>query len=278
MFGVVRKGRRRYLKGEQIAALDGIEIRYTGESLDQSDLDVWESVLHAVRLQELGTECRVTSYALLKIMGKSDTGKNRATLHEQITRLRANALELTQGRYSYIGGLIAGAVKDEETQKWVIRLDPELRPLFSTDQFTRVEWAARHALRGHQLAQWLLGFYSTHAQPFALKVATLHRLSGSEAARVDHFREKLRKAMRAVEAATASQGESFIFELRGELVHVRRKRRKRSDQYRSSSGGSTVPAAGGCRSSSGGATVPAAGGCRSSSGESHHENLSSSEW
>ena len=107
LFGAIAKGRRRYINGEDLAAVDGVTIRYKGERLDQGDLDVWESVLHAVRLQELGSQCRLTSYALLKLMGKTDTGKNRATLHARIERLVANALTVKQGRYTYIGGLIA---------------------------------------------------------------------------------------------------------------------------------------------------------------------------
>lgn len=220
LFGAIRKGRRRYLKAEQLAALDGIEIRYTGERLDQGDLDVWESVLHAVRLQELGSQCRVTSYALLKLMGKTDSGKNRATLHERITRLRANAVEVRQGRYCYIGGLIAGAAKDEETQEWVIELDAKLRPLFAADQFTQVEWAVRHALDGQPLAQWLHGFYASHAKPFPLKVETLHHLCGSEATLMSDFAKTLRKALDAVTEASAAHGEGFSYEIRGDLVHV----------------------------------------------------------
>ena len=92
LFGAIARGKRRYIDGEQLAALDGIEIRYTGQRLDQSDLDVWESVLHAVRVQALGSQCRVTSYALLKLMGLTDTGKNRVTLNKRITRLVASAL------------------------------------------------------------------------------------------------------------------------------------------------------------------------------------------
>ena len=223
LFGAIRKGRRRYLKAEQLAALDGIEIRYTGERLDQGDLDVWESVLHAVRLQELGSQCRVTSYALLKLMGKTDTGKNRATLHERITRLRANAVEVRQGRYCYIGGLIAGAAKDEETQEWVIELDAKLRPLFAADQFTQVEWAVRHALDGQPLAQWLHGFYASHAKPFPLKVETLHRLCGSEATLMSDYAKTLRKALDAVAEASATHGEGFSYDIRGDLVHVEKK-------------------------------------------------------
>lgn len=223
LFGAIAKGKRRYIDGEQLAALDGIEIRYTGQRLDQGDLDVWESVLHAVRLQELGSQCRLTSYALLKLMGKTDTGKNRATLNKRITRLVASALTVKQGRYSYIGSLIAGAAKDEETQEWVIELDAKLRPLFAADQFTQVEWAVRHELNGKPLAQWLHGFYASHAKPFPLKVETLHRLCGSEAQTMRFFAADLRKNLEAVTEANAMHGEGFSYEIHGDLVYVEKR-------------------------------------------------------
>lgn len=222
LFGAIAKGKRRYIDGEQLAALDGIEIRYTGQRLDQGDLDVWESVLHAVRLQEMGSQCRVTSYALLKLMGLTDTGKNRVTLNKRITRLVASALTVKQGRYSYIGSLIAGAAKDEETQEWVIELDAKLRPLFAADQFTQVEWAVRHALNGKPLAQWLHGFYASHAKPFPMKVETLLRLCGSES-ELRRYRQTLGDALDAVAEASAAHGEGFSYEIRGDLVHVEKR-------------------------------------------------------
>jgi hypothetical protein len=223
LFGAIAKGRRRYINGEDLASVDGVTIRYKGERLDQGDLDVWESVLHAVRLQELGSQCRVTSYALLKLMGKTDTGKNRVTLHNRVERLVANAVTVKQGRYTYIGGLIRFAAKDEDTQEWVIELDEKLRPLFACDQFTQVEWGVRHALDGHQLAQWLHGFYASHAKPFPLKIETLHRLCGSEAGLMSDFAKKLRKALDAVSEASAAHGEGFSYDIRGDLVHVEKR-------------------------------------------------------
>ena len=223
LFGAIAKGKRRYIDGEQLAALDGIEIRYTGQRLDQGDLDAWESVLHAVRLQEMGSQCRVTSYALLKLMGLTDTGKNRVTLNKRITRLVATALTVKQGRYSYIGSLIAGAAKDEETQEWVIELDEKLRPLFAGDQFTQIEWAVRHELNGQQIAQWLHGFYASHAKPFPFKVETLLKLCGSEDASATSGKQKLRKALDAVAEASAAHGEGFSYEIRGDLVHVEKR-------------------------------------------------------
>jgi hypothetical protein len=144
------------------------------------------------------------------------------TLQNRIERLVANALTVKQGRYSYIGSLISYAAKDEETQEWVIELDPRLRPLFAADQFTQIEWAVRHELDGQQLAQWLHGFYATHAKPFPMKVETLLNLSGGENADPYSGKQKLRKALDAVAEASAAHGEGFGYDIRGDLVHVQK--------------------------------------------------------
>jgi hypothetical protein len=78
----------------------------------------------------------------------------------------------------------------------------------------------RHELNGHQLAQWLHGFYATHAKPFPMKVETLLNLSGGENADPYSGKQKLRKALDAVTDASAAHGEGFSYEIRGDLVHV----------------------------------------------------------
>ena len=223
LFGAIKKGPRRYIPGEQMAALDGIEIRYKGERLDQGDLDVWESLLHVVRFQAIGEQCRLTAYGLLKLMGKTDTGKNRATLQTRIERLRANAVTIKQGRYSYIGGLVDEAFKDEETQEWVIGLNSKLHALFADDQFTQIDWMVRHALDGKPLAQWLHGFYASHAKPYPVRVETLLNLAGSEDASPTSARQTLRKALDAVAEASIANDQPFSYEILGDLVHVEKK-------------------------------------------------------
>jgi hypothetical protein len=241
LFGAIAKGRRRFLEREQLASVDGIEVRYTGQRLDQGDLDVYETVLHALRFQAMGAQCRVTAYALLKLMGLTDTGKNRTTLHARIERLCANAVTIKQGRYTYIGGLVQEAFKEEDSQEWVIVLNPRLRALFEPDQFTQVEWGVRQTLSGQPLAQWLHGFYASHAKPYPVKVETLHRLCGSETESMRHFREKLLKALDAVVAASDTHGEKFSYMIRDDVVcvdkvssesqqrHLAKKTRKKRD-------------------------------------------------
>ncbi len=232
LFGAIAKGRRRKLEDELVAAVDGIELIFRGAQLDQVDLDLWETVLHAVRMQDLGSECRLTSYALLKTMGKTDTGKNRKTLEAGIVRLVGCAVTLRQGRYKYIGSLISGAATDTVTGQWVISIDPKMRPLFETDQFTQIDWEMRRKLRGQQLAQWLHGFYSSHAKPYPVKVATLLQLAGCSDKSRSSALQTLRKALDSVQSAhtlldldergKAVAACSFTYKIIGDLVHVDR--------------------------------------------------------
>ena len=72
-------------------------------------------------------------------------------------------------------------------------------------------------LRGKPLALWLHGFYASHAAPYSLTVAYLHKLSGSRTKQLKHFKQNLIRALRDLEAVGAIQA----FEIRDELVHVR---------------------------------------------------------
>lgn len=78
----------------------------------------------------------------------------------------------------------------------------------------------RRALDGKPLAQWLHGFYASHAKPFPLKIETLHRLCGSEAGEMWKFAQTLRKALDDVAEACAAYGQRFSYEIRGDLVYV----------------------------------------------------------
>ena len=223
LFGAIKKGARAYLERQEIHAQEGIRIVYTGARLDQGDLDVWETVLHIARVQALGDECQVTAYQLLKALGKTDTGINRTTLDRRLSRMKATGVDVKVGKFSYEGSLIDEVYRAEESREYVIRLNPKLRALFAADQFTQIDWSVRHTLDGKPLAQWLHGYYASHAKPYPVNVATLLKLSGSENEDASSSRQKLRKALDALTDASETNGQPFRYDIRGSLVHVEKK-------------------------------------------------------
>ena len=211
------KGRQYMLRKELIATQDGVTIRYTGGQLDQADLDVWEQVLHLARTQALGTKCYFTAHGFLKALGRSTGKHDHAWLGESLARLSATSVEITASRRTYFGSLIDGGVRDEDTGRYVVEINPKLARFYGRTQWTQIDWEQRQQLRGKPLALWLHGFYASHAAPYPLTVAYLHKLSGSQTKRLRKFKENLTRALRDLEAIDAIEA----FEIVGDLVRVR---------------------------------------------------------
>ncbi|MDD2742241.1 MAG: plasmid replication initiator TrfA [Rhodocyclaceae bacterium] len=236
LFAALGRGVRRYMERELIAALEGVEIRYTGPQLDQGELDVWSTVLHLARkVPDFpvaakffgGLTIKVTAYELLKMLGKTDAGDNRKTLDKRLSRLNATALDVKiAGQGSYEGSLIEKIYRAEDSRAYVIVIDPKISGLFAGDQFTQVDWKVRRELDGHPLAQWLHGFYATHAKPYPMRVQTLLKLAGSSNGDPYSAAQKLRKALTAVANASQLHLANFSYSILGDLVHVEKSSRK----------------------------------------------------
>jgi hypothetical protein len=194
LFGAIRRGPRTYVQARPVASVNGITVMFTGPRLDQADLDVWEQCLHLARTQGLGCEIRFSAHSFLKSIGRSTGKAQHEWLKNAFRRLMSTAVEFQEGRRAYAGPLLHHWARDEETGQQVIVLNPGIVALYGNDGWTQVEWAQRQALKGLPLAQWLHGFYSTHAEPFAMKVET-HRLCGSETKELFHYRAELREAL-----------------------------------------------------------------------------------
>lgn len=214
LFGAIRRERRRMIDREQVAALNGIEITYTGPRLDQGDLDAWANIMHLARGKSVGERFRITSFAVLKTMGLTDAGGNRRILETRLGRLNAGTIE-DMGR-------LLDARRDKATHEWVISLNPQIAALFARDQYTLIQWGVRRALAAKPLAQWLYGYYSSHAKPYPMKVETVRRLCGSEAGEKKHFAQSIKKAFEALEQASAENGATFNGRIENKLVYISR--------------------------------------------------------
>ena len=200
IFAAIQGKNRRFLKDEVIASVDGIIIKFRGEQLDQSDLDVWEQAVHLARSQPVGNVCNFTAYSFLKGIGRGRGKSQYQWLDESISRLIACAVIIKKEHKLFKGSLLSSCKKNEKTGVYELRLDPDTIKLYSSKNWSSIEWKQRQALIGKPLALWLHGFYSSHAAPFHFKVETLRELCGSENKILRSFREKLRQALNDVKA------------------------------------------------------------------------------
>ena len=202
LFGAIRKGPRKFLKRTKLQSVNGLTIVFNGPRLSQSDLDVWEHCLHLARINGTGCQIRFTGYSFLKSIGRNTGKSDREWLKGVLLDLASSVVEISDGKRAYFGPLIHHGVRDEETMEFVIEVNPRVALLYGADGWTQIEWAQRWALRRQPLAQWLHGFYSTHAEPYPYKVETLRRLAGSENEHLFSFRQELRSAMVKVAEVT----------------------------------------------------------------------------
>ena len=204
LFGVIKRGRRRAVKGESVAAVKGLDIRYTGWRLDQGDFDVLAHALHLVsRHQQKSTDGYVqfTAKGFLRGIGRKAGKSGREWLKDSFRRLTASAVEIKleipygygPDSFTYAGSLIDEFYYNSHDQSYFLKVNPKLAKVFDTG-WTQLQWQQRLHLKT-DLAKWLHGFYASHRAPYPVKVATLMRLCGSECHRLVDYRRSLRTAM-----------------------------------------------------------------------------------
>jgi len=207
LFAAIQGKDRRYMKGELLAVQQDMQIRFTGMQLDQSDLDVWEQALHLARMHPLGTRCDFTAHAFLKALGRRTGKSDHEWLKDVFRRLTACAVEITHNRLTY-GGSLLEFYRDEDTQCYRLEINPKLIALYDAG-WTATDWRQRQQLSRKPLALWLHGFFSSHAEPYPLKVETLMQWSGSQTKQEKHFKANLTKALDDLQAIGAITGYEF---------------------------------------------------------------------
>jgi len=189
---------RKYLKNNNIYSFGKTEITYTGEELRQDDEDVWLQLLYnAAKEQNFETE--FMPYSFLKQLDWAARVQYREKLFESINRMVATNITI---KNKYVQqGLSLSLVrkfswqdkKGDKLKFWKVWLEPEVLKLFENYTYTRLLWDQRKKLK--PLAKWLHAYYSSHADPYSVKVSTLHIACGSNIKQQKHFKENLRNAL-----------------------------------------------------------------------------------
>ena len=218
LFAAVQGKDRRFMKEEVLASQNGITVKFTGEQLNQSDLDVWETLEHLARQHPLGHVRSFTAHGLLKALGLHTGNKDHKWLHSVIIRLTACAVQITHSGRTYFGSLVESGAKDELTRHYNIKLNRDLIRLYGGTQWTAIDWKQRQQLRRQPLAQALHAFFSTHAKPFPIRLATLKEVTGSRNPQPASFKRQVRQALTAL----VTLGFLLSFTIEGDIVTVQR--------------------------------------------------------
>ena len=218
LFGISKR-RKTHKKRTVIAAVDGYEIRFKGETFNQTDLDVWETLLQLARLQPLGTKVEFTAHSLLKELGRGTGKTQHEQLKEELSRLIGGVVEITwtKEKKAFAGALVSGYFRDDETGRYVVKFNPDMAQLYGVGH-TLIDWSERQALGTNSLAKWLHGFYASHAKPFPYKVETIYGLCGSTGERLGDFRKLLRAAL--AQLVNVGTIKSWTIDPKNDLVEV----------------------------------------------------------
>lgn len=202
LFGVVRRGPRSFQQRVQKASVEGVKIIHTGPQLDQADLDVWEQALQLARTGGLGCRIQFTASQFLTSIGRGNGKSQHEWLKGAFARLAASVVEIKDAHRAYFGAILSHGGRDDQSGRYVLEMNPKLIELYGLDGWSSVEFGQRMALKKRPLAQWLHGYYSSHAKPFPVKVETLHRLCGSQNSAIKGFKQDLKSALEKLQEVT----------------------------------------------------------------------------
>jgi TrfA protein len=215
LFAAVKDGKapRAMLREKTIVTTSQYDILYTGDQLNQSDLDVLMALLTHSRERPLGELVSFTAYSILRHMKWALNAEGYQRLRESLLRLQRAQVQISvkrEGRrpIKFAGSFINNFIEDDKRpicadgdndvgrSHWTLRFDGELSRLFGDDQVTLGLWYFRRKVDGRMpLAQHLLSFYVTHKEPIPLTVAKLRELSGTTEKNESNFVIRLEKAL-----------------------------------------------------------------------------------
>lgn len=192
----------------KLATQGGIDLYFRGRLLDQSDLDVFLTVLHLARKygshSAAGTILLVQPHALMAALGRQGGTNARQWLEDALDRLLHAQIKLEDKRHRFAGSLLAQFnLPLDGKGPYEVVISRDLYRLFDAD-FTKIQWAERQALRGNPLALWLHGYFCTHTaqQLYYTKIETIHAWCGSRNTNMRDFGRELKEAVELVRAKT----------------------------------------------------------------------------
>lgn len=189
LFGVVRTGRRRTLKKEELTSWGETRIFFTGEQLNQSDLDVWLELCSYHPGERPDTATEFTGKEFLGKMGKGTSSRDYEFLVCSLDRLMSCGVHVVLGEYVYAGSFVSSYIRHEETRRFEVHLEVEMVNLFDVG-YTYLDMRKRRTFRS-DMDKWMHLFVESHRGEVRVGLEKLRALCGSSTKSIYSFRQKV---------------------------------------------------------------------------------------
>ena len=200
LFGMVKKGARKFIDDEEIIAMKQYNIIYKGDALDQNDLEVWDTLIYLAKTLNADDKIQTSIYRILQEIGiPTNSGANSKAIISRLRRLQRGQLVLsgktpTNKKLLYVGSLIDNFTYSDDG-KLVISFNKTLGNLFTENDYTFIDCNIRQLLGENQITRWIFHLYSSHNNPIPLTLEFLKHLARSSMVLTD-FRKQIRKSIK----------------------------------------------------------------------------------
>ena len=192
---------REYIKDRNLYTFGATKITYTGEELRQDDEDVWLQLIYLFA-QTSEQWIEFMPYTLMREL--SWPGRTQYCEKLKAAIMRMSATNLTVSNEEVQAGLSLSLVrkfmwKQDNGKKlkwWRVWLEPEIIKLFEGMKYSKIMWEQRKKL--NPLAKWLHAYYSSHAEPYPIRINTIQQACGSKMQTEKHFKLALRRALESL--------------------------------------------------------------------------------
>jgi hypothetical protein len=234
LFPALNNQPRLYLKKAKLFSVSGVEVIFTGEQFDQTDLDVYLELLNLAKLSPMDEAVEFYAHAFLKTIGRNTGASDHEWLLSVLTRLCGGLVNMTDHKKRYFGQLLHGGTRNEITGKYEIAINPKFITIFGAGMWSTVGHAQRQALGRNSTAKALHAYYSTHAAPGAHRYDTLAGVAGLTNKKCRDVKARLIKAHEELKAVGfladyTAQTETIEVKINmksGQVRHVIRKAQK----------------------------------------------------
>lgn len=196
LFSVVESRGHKAVSRRPLQTISSKRVLFSGERLDQSDLDILLVLLARARESGVrpGEAFRMGAAEILKPIRRRTDKQGRAWLKKRLFRLEAGRLMVHDSRFSYATQLISKFLYDHEEHDVVAVMDRELQKAFTTDRLPQLV-RERSCLGADSFAKWLHALAWSMEQPFSVSPEGLFRLCGLPVAKRPAFAGALDHAL-----------------------------------------------------------------------------------